>query len=171
MRLHQPLGARDADGDNARTRVFLEALAERAALAAVEGQHGGIDRDTGESLVDDAARNAGCLRLAPHGGKEGLEIAVALGGESRAGEEERGKNQSEKSDHETDLSCPPADPYTVMARLVPRHCHAVRTFRCHARARARPSTSLMILRFNQDVDARHRAGHDVESFRKHSRVR
>ena len=79
MPRHQVAGAVDARRDDAGRGVFLEALAEGAALAAVEGEHRGIGREPGEGLVDDLARHVGGLRLAPHLAEEGVEIAAALG--------------------------------------------------------------------------------------------
>ena len=55
--LHQLLGAVDARRDHASRGVFLEGLAEGAALAPVEGEHAGILRDAGESTVDHRARD------------------------------------------------------------------------------------------------------------------
>src|SRR5262245_46229836 len=142
MGLHQPLGAVDAGRNDARARVFLGALAERAALAAVEGEHGRINSHAGKGLVDHVTRDAGSLRLAPNGGKECLEIAAALGGEGLGCKCECNERADwpEISDHETDLFCPPLDPYTVVAGLVPpRPCRHARLYVGHPRLRCRAS--------------------------------
>ena len=70
-------------------------LLERAALAAVEGQHGLVDGHAGEGLVDDGARDARGLRVARHGGQESVEIAAALRGRGGRGEKERDKQGQE----------------------------------------------------------------------------
>ena len=75
------LRAVDAARRDAGRGVFLEGLAEGAALAAVERQHGLVDRDAGEGLVDHRARHALRRRLARHRGEEGVEVAAALRGE------------------------------------------------------------------------------------------
>jgi hypothetical protein len=48
------------------------------APAAVEGEHGGVDSDACERLVDYAARESGRLRVAHHGGKEDVKVAATL---------------------------------------------------------------------------------------------
>ncbi len=45
---HQLLDAFDAGGDDAGRGVFLEALAESAALAPIEREHRAIRRETGK---------------------------------------------------------------------------------------------------------------------------
>ena len=56
---HQHAGAPEPGFRHARCRVPLEAHAESAVLAAVEGEYGGVDSDAGGRLVDYAARESG----------------------------------------------------------------------------------------------------------------
>jgi hypothetical protein len=79
--LQELAAAADAALRHARGSVFLEGLAEGAALAAVEGQHVRVDRDAGEGLADHRAGDALRLRLARNLRQERLEVAAALGGE------------------------------------------------------------------------------------------
>ena len=81
MALQELAAAVDAALRDAGRGVFLEGLAEGAALAAVEGEHVRVDRDAGEGLVDHRAGDALRLRLARDLREEGVEIAAALGGE------------------------------------------------------------------------------------------
>ena len=55
-RCHQRPGALDAGRRDARCRILLEALAEGAALAPVEGHHGRIVGDAGERAVEMTCR-------------------------------------------------------------------------------------------------------------------
>ena len=71
-------------------------------LAAVEGEHGLVDGEAGEGLADDRARHAGGLRLAAHRGQEGVEIAAALRGESRAWRVSGKRNEQGGDDHGCD---------------------------------------------------------------------
>jgi len=80
---------------------------EHAALAAVEGQHVLIERDAGKRLVDDAARDAGGLRLARHGGDEGLEVAAAARGAGRRGKQEGDKESGEETEEHRRSSLSP----------------------------------------------------------------
>src|SRR6516225_5028354 len=75
---HQHAGAPEPGFGYARCRVPLEAHAESAVLAAVEGEYGGVDSEAGERLVDYAARESGRLRVAHHGGKEDIKVAATL---------------------------------------------------------------------------------------------
>jgi hypothetical protein len=65
---------------------------EHTALTAIEGEHGLIDGDACEGLVDDVARNTGCGGVAPHGRQESVEIAAALRGMDRRGEQDAKEN-------------------------------------------------------------------------------
>lgn len=76
--LQPVLRALDAAGGDARPRIVLEALAERAALAVVERDHLLIERDAGERLIDDGEADARGLRLARHLAQEAVEIPAAL---------------------------------------------------------------------------------------------
>src|SRR6202050_1731308 len=77
MALHQLSGAVDAGGDDAGRGVFLEALAERAALTPIEGKHRSVLRETGERAVDHCPRNPGGRGFARHRREEAAKIASA----------------------------------------------------------------------------------------------
>jgi hypothetical protein len=64
-------------GDDAGGGIFLETLAERAALAPVEGKHGAVLRETGKRAVDHCPRNPGGGGFARHRREEGAKIASA----------------------------------------------------------------------------------------------
>jgi hypothetical protein len=53
--LHQLFGAVDARRDDTGRGVFLERLAEGAALAPIEGEHPRVRSETGECVVDHRA--------------------------------------------------------------------------------------------------------------------
>ena len=91
------LAALDAAGGDAGRGVFLEALAEGAALAAVERQHRRIRRDAGEGLSITRARDARGLRLARHRGEEGVEVAAALRRAGGRGEDEEEQESGERA--------------------------------------------------------------------------
>jgi hypothetical protein len=75
---------------------LLEGLVEGAALAAIEGEHRGVGGDAGEGLGDDGLGDAFGGGLPRNVGDEGVEIATALGGAGRGGEEEeRGQEEGE----------------------------------------------------------------------------
>src|SRR5690606_5782017 len=77
--------------------VGVEAHAEGAALAAVEGENGLVLRDAGEGAVDHRARHALALRLARDRAEKDAEVAAALrcaGGRRREG---RGGNEDEQA--------------------------------------------------------------------------
>ena len=98
MTLHQLGGAVDAGGGDARLDEGFEVAlaAEGVRLAAIEGEHGLIGRETGEGLVDDRARDAGGLRFARHRREEGVEIAAAFCGVCRRGERERDRERDDE---------------------------------------------------------------------------
>src|ERR1700692_3554235 len=76
--------------------VFLEALGvEHAALAAVEGEDGGVGHQAGEGLVDDPARDALALRVARARGREGVEIAAAWRGARGGGDDQQDEGKEE----------------------------------------------------------------------------
>ena len=96
VHLHQFPGAADAGRDDPGGGVFLEALGvEHAALAAVEGEDGGVGRQAGEGLVDDRARDAPALRVARDRGQERVEVAAAWRGERGGGEEQQDEGKEE----------------------------------------------------------------------------
>jgi hypothetical protein len=68
---------------------------EHAALAAVEGEDGGVGRQAGEGLVDDRARDALALRVTRDCGQESGEVAAAWRGERGGGEEQQDKGKEE----------------------------------------------------------------------------
>jgi hypothetical protein len=68
---------------------------EHAALAAVEGEDGGVGRQAGEGLVDDRARDAPALRVARDRGQESVEFAAAWRGERGGGEEQQDEGKEE----------------------------------------------------------------------------
>lgn len=94
--LLQPLlRARDAPGGDARAHIFLEAFAERAALAVIEIDDFLIARDAIERAVDDGLRDAARLRFPRHRVQERVEIAAALRGEYGGGERKRERSGCE----------------------------------------------------------------------------
>src|SRR5262249_58035026 len=94
--LHQFPGAVHAGRDDPGRGVLLEAFGvEHAALAAVEGEDGGVGRQAGEGLVDDRARDAPALRVARDRGQESVEFAAAWRGERGGGEEQQDKGKEE----------------------------------------------------------------------------
>ena len=96
MHLHQFPGAAYAGRDDPGGGVFLEALGvEHAALAAVEGEDGGVGRQAGEGLVDDPARDALTLRVARDRGQESVEVAAAWRAERGGGEEQQDEGKEE----------------------------------------------------------------------------
>ena len=101
---HLPAAIDAARGDAGR-RVILEGLAERAALAAVERQHGRIGRDAGKRVVDHSPRDAGGGRFARHRGDEGAKIPTALRRKGGRCERSRKNERREKTpDHAETLS-------------------------------------------------------------------
>ena len=97
--LQELAGAVDAPLRDAGRGVFLEALAEGAALAAVERENVLVDGDAREGLVDHLPRDALRRRLARDRGDEGVEVAAALGCERGGGENERDENGSKPCEH------------------------------------------------------------------------
>jgi hypothetical protein len=98
--LHHLLAALDAVGADAGGDVLLEALAEGAALAAVERQHRGVGGDAGERGRDHLAGDALGLRVARHRGEEGVEVAAALrGARGRRGGEQENEGGEETRHH------------------------------------------------------------------------
>src|SRR5215467_2263296 len=84
MLLHQSPRATDARRDDARARILLETLrVEHAALAAVEGEHCLVGRESSKCRADDLLAYARRLRIALHLGEEGRVTAAALRGERR----------------------------------------------------------------------------------------
>src|SRR5215467_14700276 len=84
MLLHQSPRATDARRDDARARILLETLrVEHAALAAVEGEHCLVGRESSKCRADDLLAYARRLRVALHLGEESREAAAALRGERR----------------------------------------------------------------------------------------
>ena len=108
VHLYQFPGAADAGRDDPGGGVFLEALGvEHAALAAVEGEDGGVGRQAGEGLVEDRARDALALRIARDRGQESVEVAAAWRGERGGGEEQQdeGKEEATGLPHPRILTC------------------------------------------------------------------
>ena len=96
VHLHQFSGAADAGRDDSGGGVFFEALGvEHAALAAVEGEDGGVGRQAGEGLVDDRAREALALRVARDRGQESVEVSAAWRGARGGGEEQQDEGKEE----------------------------------------------------------------------------
>src|SRR5580704_1220663 len=96
VHLHQFPGAVDAGRDDPGGGVFLEALGvEHAALAAVEGEDGGVGCQAGEGLVDDAARDALALRVARDRRQESVEVAAAWRGARGGCEEQQDESKEE----------------------------------------------------------------------------
>jgi hypothetical protein len=81
----------DAAGPDPGRDILLESFPERAALAAVEGEHRGILGDAGKGLVDHRLRNASGLRFRRHALHEGVEVAAAAGRECGGGGDEGGE--------------------------------------------------------------------------------
>ena len=91
MARHQLPGAIDASRDDAGRGIFLEALAERAALASVEREHPAVLREPRKCAVDHAPRHPRRRGFPRHGGQEGVEVAAALRGAGGRREEQDAK--------------------------------------------------------------------------------
>jgi len=77
MAMHQLPGAVDAGRHDPGRGVFLEALAERAALTPVEGKHRAVLRETSKRAVGHRPRDSDSRGFARHRHEEGAEIASA----------------------------------------------------------------------------------------------
>jgi hypothetical protein len=97
MALHQLSGAVDAGRNDAGGGVILEALAKRAALASIEGEHRGVRRETRKRAVDHGPRYAGRRGFARHGGQENIEIAAARRRPGLRREKQGAKQDRERS--------------------------------------------------------------------------
>jgi hypothetical protein len=96
VHLRQFPGAANAGRDDPGGGVFLEVFGmEHAALAAVEGEDGGVGRQAGEGLVGDRARDALALRVARDRGQESVEVAAACRGARGRGEEQQDEGKEE----------------------------------------------------------------------------
>ena len=78
-------------GIDAGRRVFLKALAERAALAPVAGKHGAIGHETGKRAVEHGPRDADGRGFARHDGQESVKIAAARRGSGVRSEKQGAK--------------------------------------------------------------------------------
>jgi hypothetical protein len=82
---------------------LLKGFPERAALAAVEGEHARILLHAAERLADDVLRDAGRGGLGRDVADEGVEVAAAAGGKRGAGGEEGGEQDGETEDRHANL--------------------------------------------------------------------
>src|SRR5262249_41634184 len=112
---------------------------EHAALAAVEGEDGGVGRQAGEGLVDDRARDALALRVARDRGQESVEVAAAWRGERGGGEEQQDKGNEEAAGlpHQRILSRKEPARHQPAPRLALRVCHIADALRILTDVRSR----------------------------------
>ena len=129
MTLQHCTAAADAAGADAGGDILLEGLVEGAALAAVEGEHGGVLRDAGEGLGDHGLGDALGGGFTGDVGDEGVEIAAALGGEGGGGEEEKKEENSDTCNHDRpfvlvphDASCATASGKSLQRKVEEQLC-------------------------------------------------
>ena len=97
------------DGADSGRDVFLEGLAEGAALAAVEGEHVRVDASAPAKAFCDhvrATRPAACASRAICG-EEAVEVAAALGGVGGRNKKEREEEGRAKPHRHIEILCRP----------------------------------------------------------------
>ena len=109
--------ALDAGRADSRRDVFLEGLAEGAALAAVEGEHVRVDVSPAKAFCATSGRTPG-LRVAHHLGEEAVEVAAALGGEDEGRRRAREEEPRRRGDHMP----VPCSPRRIICGVVARLC-------------------------------------------------